>query len=700
MRAIRASTPPVIDGALDDDVWQTAPLPTGEWLSYNPLHGEAIPQKTTVWFSYDGDYLYFAFKCDDPSPANIKTSITRRDNIFNDDWIGLSLDALGTGQLSYHMMVNPNGVQLDMLNSVAGNEDPAPDWAWDSAGRLTDTGYAVEIRLPLQSIRFKGGNDIRMGLLFWRRISRSGVSVSWPPLAPGVWVFERHASLRFDRLDPRLAREVLPSATYGRTTLRESPTEWGAADGRSNVGVSTKVGLTSTITLDATVNPDFSQVESDAFQVEVNQRFPIFFAEKRPFFMEGAGIFSLAGAGGDNSLRTAVHTRRIVDPILGAKVTGSVGRVTFGTLTASDEAQGRALPDDDPNHGKQKLFNIGRAQYSLGPSNYVGALVTDVRFAGGSNRVAGADLSWRVNETQRFQAFALTSRTRATSDSESAAGVGAQATYSYETRAITVFGAVEHYDEGFRMETAFINRVGLTSGFSYIERNFYPGVSWLRRLSLVSFTQGGRDRLAGGNELQAMFAVRLRTTRQGFLDVDYSTGFEHWAGQRFDRGRPRTFGEVQLFRWLSLDGGWSTGNAVFYDAEAPFQGRSTTMNVGSTWQPNGRLSQRVAYDRVTFNRAATGKRVYSLNIVNTKTTYQFTRATSVRGILQYDSSRNRVLTDFLGSYEPTPGTVIYIGYGSLIERRDFVDGRWVPNTGEYRTTQRGLFVKASYLYRF
>ena len=151
---------------------RATPLPTGEFLSYNPLHGDPIPQKTTVWFAYDADYLYFAFKCDDPDPSGIKTSITRRDNIWQDDWVGLSLDALGTGQLSYHMMVNPSGVQLDMLNSVAGNEDPSPDWIWDSAGRLTETGYAVEIRLPLQSIRFKGGDDPRMGILFWRRVSR------------------------------------------------------------------------------------------------------------------------------------------------------------------------------------------------------------------------------------------------------------------------------------------------------------------------------------------------------------------------------------------------------------------------------------------------------------------------------------------------------------------------------------------------
>ena len=123
LRPPRAAEPPSIDGVLDDEVWRSGPLETGEWLSYNPLHGTAIPQKTKTWIAYDADYLYFAFQCDDPEPSQIKTSITRRDNIWSDDWVGLSLDALGTGQLSYHLLVNPSGVQLDMLNSASGGED-------------------------------------------------------------------------------------------------------------------------------------------------------------------------------------------------------------------------------------------------------------------------------------------------------------------------------------------------------------------------------------------------------------------------------------------------------------------------------------------------------------------------------------------------------------------------------------------------
>ena len=690
-RAARALSAPTIDGLLTDEAWQTPPLETGEWLSYSPLHGDHVPQTTTVWFAYDDDYLYFAFKCDDPEPSQIKTSVARRDTIGGDDWVAVSLDALGTGQLAYHMFVNPSGVQMDALNSVAGNEDSSPDWLWDTAGRLTDTGYAVEMRLPLQSIRFKGGRDARMGLMFFRRVSRLGVSVSWPPMAPGVWVFERHASLMFDDIEPRRVREILPSATYTRREALESPAVWGDADADPEFGFSAKLGLTSTVTLDATINPDFSQVESDAFQVEVNQRFPIFFREKRPFFMEGTGVFALAGGGGDNSLRTAVHTRRIVDPSFGAKLTGSMGRVTFGALSAVDDAGDR-----------DRFFNIGRAQYSLGPSNYVGALYTDTTSPVESNRVIGTDLSWRLSSKQRVDGFALFSRSQR-EDALPTTGAGAQVGYSFETEKWILGTAAEHYDRGFQMDTAFINRVGITSAWMFLNRSWYPDkvkYPWIRRIAFVTFNRGGTDRNAGGGEYVGVFGGQFNFSRQGFLRVQTQRGFEHWQGQRFDTDGVNAFGFVQAFRWLGVNGGIFMGGQVFYDEIDPFLGRQRSGGLGINLQPSGRLSEDIGLERVVFNRAATGEHVYTVTVVNSKTTYQFSRAFSVRAIAQYDSSRERVLTDFLSSYEPRPGTVVYVGYGSLIERRAFVDGQWVPLTGTFQTTQRGLFLKASYLYRF
>ncbi len=694
--------PPVIDGVLDDDAWHQAAAETGEWLSYNPLHGEKIPQTTRTWIGHDANYLYFAFQCDDPDPSAIKTSITRRDNIWSDDWVGISLDALGTGQYSYHMMVNPSGVQLDMLNSVSGGEDQSPDYVWDSAGRTNDKGYAVELRVPLQTIRFRGGQDVRMGILFWRRVSRTGFSVAWPPLEPGKWVFEKHAQLQFGELKPRLTRELIPSTTYARTQRRDAPSRWAGADDDGDFGISGKYGLSSTVTLDATVNPDFSQVESDAFQVEVNQRFPNFFSEKRPFFMEGAGIFTLAGQGNDNSLQAAVHTRKIVDPVFGAKVTGTFGRWAFGTLSALDQSPGRNLPEGHLDTGKDRLFNIARAQYSLGPSDYVGGIAIDTEFAGGYNRVVGTDLSWRVNSTQRLSGFALASATRDPHATESRSGIGAQAGYEYSTRKLVVIGYGEHYDRDFQMDTAFINRVGVTSGWGYAEYSFYPPKtkSWLLRISPFSFTQGGKDRNAGGSELLQVSGARFRFSRQGFVRVDRFDGYERWAGQRFDRVRHRYMGNVQLYRWLSLDGQVSTGAAVFYDETDPFQGSSRDARIGFTFQPSGRLSESVSYRHIAFDRKATGERVYDLDIIYSRTTYQFSRQFFLRAIVQYDSSRYRVLTDFLSSYELRPGTVVYAGYGSLIEKRGFADDQWIPGQGDYETSQRGLFFKASYLYRF
>jgi hypothetical protein len=710
IRAARVSEPPKIDGVLDDAAWSNSPIETGEWLSYNPLHGDRIPQRTNVWVTYDDNYFYFAFKCDDPDPSGIKTSISRRDNFGSDDWVGLSLDSLGNGQLSYHMMVNPSGIQLDLLNSVAGGEDSAPDWIWDSAGHATPTGYSVEVRLPLQSIHFKGGTDLHMGLLFWRKVSRTGVSVSWPALEPGKWVFERNAMLVVPDLQPRLPREVIPSGTFAAHQERATPNSWLDAQGQPDVGISTKLGLTSQVTLDATVNPDFSQVESDAFQVEVNQRFPIFYSEKRPFFMEGAGIFTLAGTlNGDQSLFSAVNTRTIVDPIAGAKITGSSSRTTFATLTAVDEVR----DSDDPDTKTHRTFNVGRAQYQLKPASYLGAIVTDVESSGAFNRVAGLDTSYKLSDTQTLTAFALQSFTRPGGEPGSHSGFGTQTRYTYETRRFTTQWHLEHYDTDFQMDTAFQNQVGDTNAYGYADYNFYPDKAkypWLRRIQPFTFNSATRDRIQNGDAFSTTDGIRVWFTRQGFFRFDISNGREPWVGRRFGGTRWRMQSNVQMTRWLRGYFNANAGAATFYDEVDcsttrtspcdPFQGDARNVSTGITFQPSGRFTQNVDYQRVAFDRRSTGERIYTVNIINTKTAYQFTPHFFLRNILQYDSSRARVLTDFLASYEPHPGTVVYAGYGSLIEQRDFVDGQWVSNAGRYRTSQRGLFLKTSYVLRF
>jgi Domain of unknown function (DUF5916)/Carbohydrate family 9 binding domain-like len=702
LTAHRATAAPVIDGRLDDVAWQTAPLALDTWRSYNPLYGQATPQTTEVWVAYDAQYLYLAFQCNDPEPARVRTSITRRDNIWNDDWVGFSLDALGTGQVAYHLMVNPSGVQLDMLNSSNSGEDQAPDWVWDSAGRRNEKGYAAEIRLPLETLRFKGGDRVTMGILFWRRVSRLGMSTSWPNLAPNEWVFQHHAPLVFDQLQPRPIREVIPSATYAGQQTRDVGGAWQGLDGRGDVGASGKLGLTSTITLDATVNPDFSQVESDAFQVEVNQRYPVFFSEKRPFFMEGAGLFNVAGAGnGDNNLNTAVHTRKIVDPIFGGKLTGSLGRLTFGTLVARDQAAGRDRPADDPREGHDATFVIGRAQYSLNPSNFAGLIYTDVEQASGYNRAAGADLSLNMRGGQSLSAMVLRTSTRDVVTLENSSGAAGQFNYGVSRRRFDLFGLAEHYDRDFRMDTAFYRRTGFTSGWVFGALSLYPDkkIPWLYRIVPFTFTGGGRDRIQEGDERYSVNGIRFHTTRNGFFRVDYYAAREPWQGVEYDTSRIRAFGGLQIVSWLRVFANFNVGGAIYYDDTAPFQGDSRSTSLDLTFQPNARLTEDVSIQRVDFDRRDTGADVYSLTLVNTRTTYQFSRQLYARGIVQYDSSRRRILTDLLGSYELRPGTVLFVGYGSLLERRAF-DGEPSDAADGYRTTHRGLFLKASYLHRF
>src|SRR5688500_8966204 len=280
----RAAQPPTIDGVLDDVTWQqTEPMPTSEWKSYNPTRGDPMPDayRTDVRIAYDDRNIYFAFHCRDNEPDKIRTNVTKRDSAFNDDWLALSLDSAGTGQSAYHLFTNPSGSQMDALQTSASGEQFDADMLWFSAAKTTADGYVVEVQIPLQTLRFKGGDAVRMGLVFFRKVSRIGVSYAWPEMPPGQWVFDRPSHIVFSNLRPRRLVEVLPSATYNISQERADEAGWNSADNKYNFGASGKFGLTSGITLDGTVNPDFSQVESDAFQVEVNQRFPVFFSEDR-----------------------------------------------------------------------------------------------------------------------------------------------------------------------------------------------------------------------------------------------------------------------------------------------------------------------------------------------------------------------------------------------------------------------------------
>ena len=705
----RASAAPKIDGILDDEAWKVAPLPMtfDQWVSYGPVRGDKMPEiyKTEVRVTYDDRNIYFAFHCFDNEPDKIRTNVSRRDSAFNDDWVALSLDSAGNGQTAYHLFSNPSGSQMDAINTSASGEQFDADVVWYSVAKTTSDGYVVEMSIPLQTLRFKGGDKVRMGLVFFRKVSRTGYSYAWPEMLPGQWVFDRPSHIVFDNLQPRRLVELLPSVTYGvRQERTVSSSQWGDADNDTHVGASGKFGITSGVTLDGTINPDFSQVESDQFQITVNQRYPLFFSEKRPFFMEGMGLFNVAH--GDN-MRTAVHTRKIVDPIFGAKLTGTVGRTTFGVLSANDDHPGDVGDRGEEFADRNKLSTIGRATYALRRSDYVGGIFTQTQHAGRSNFAAGADLSIRLSTPQALNASFLTTKT--SDGSSDMQGNGGHVAYTYETRRFQTGLQVEHYDRDFQMDTAFYRRTGFTAGYTYNEINFYPTAAkkiGLQRVNPFVFAKYGTDRIQDGDEWFFNTGVRANFTRQGFVNVEISRGEEAWQGRQY-----KTYNDafgfigVQIMRWLNVFGGGGAGPSIYYDEVAPFQGYSQFSFFGFTFQPNQHLSESIEGNTVRFDRASNGERVYSVDVLNSRTTYQFNKHFLVRLLAQYDSSSHRVLTDFLASYEFVPGTVFHAGYGSLYER-----GQTDPRAADanspvrleekYRATDRGLFFKASYLKRF
>jgi hypothetical protein len=709
-RVTRATQAPKIDGVLDDAAWaQLTPMPTGQWKSYNPNRGDDMPgvYKTDVRVTYDDRNVYFAFHCFDNEPDKIRTNVAKRDATFSDDWIAISLDSAGTGQAAYHLFSNPSASQMDALNTSASGEQFDADMVWYSGAKTTADGYVVEFQIPLQTLRFSGGDEVSMNLVMFRKVSRIGYSYAWPEMLPGQWVFDRPSRLIFSNLKPRRLVEVLPSMTYGINQQRETSDSWGDADDKFNFGASGKIGITSGITLDGTINPDFSQVESDAFQVQVNQRFPVFFSEKRPFFMEGMGLFNIAGTGGDGNMRTAVHTRRIVDPIFGSKLTGTLGKTAFGVLNAVDDSPTPPFTiEGEPFNVANKVTTIGRATYGLGRSDYAGGIFTHTQHDGRNNFVAGGDISMRRGAAHQFSATFLAT---STTDRENAGtnGNSAQATYTFATRRWYVNSQVEHYDEDFAMDTAFINRTGFTGGWSFGEVSFYPKSTWMQRIHPFYFAQYGRDRVQGGDYDFIHTGIRFNVTRQGFLNFSHGRGHEAWQGTEYRTGSDfNFFGNMQTLRWLNLSGNYRFGPAIFYDEIDPFQGRSRSLNIETTVQPNQHLSQNFEFSRVRFWRPDTGADVFDVNIVNSKTTYQFDKHFLVRFLAQYDSSQDRVLTDFLASYEFVPGTVFHVGYGSLYEK-GFGSVEPVPGGGlpvdprdRFLMINRGLFIKASYLRRF
>lgn len=704
---VPGTNPIIIDGQLEEEMWKQEPLKE-VFITIFPHFGKQLTEKTEVWAAYDNNSLYFAFKCYDTQPDRIKTSVVQRDKITNDDQVAVWLDTMNSRQSSYEFFVNPSGIQMDGVSSSVSKEDLTPDFVWDSAGKITGDGYQVEIRIPLESIRYQvdKNKEVKMGVMFYRKITRLGALATWPEVKPGETEFVGMTTLVYRGIKKSGIRmEILPNFTHNRDSRRIEPDTWEKSTD-TNIGIGIKYGITSSITAEAAVNPDFSQVESDVFQVEVNRRYPLFYSEKRPFFMESQDVLDFAVAHHTMAsvlergmMISPIHTRRIVDPGWAVKLSGSSSRINFAFLAANDRSAGEAV-----NEGKSALFGIFRAKYNLGEDNTLGILYTGRRFSGAGERndVGGMDLKYRFSKNLRVSLSYLHSVTRTGENQPLENGGGWNAIFQYISLRSIFMAAYERYDTDFFMASAFQDRVGISRwwfGFGPYINVKIKQFPWLKRLVPYIHYAKLHDLGTKMNDISRVLGLYMNFAPMGQLYLEYRSEDEAWKGKIFDRKYFIALGDIQLSNWLYIHGNLYWGGQIYYHADDPFPGNDRTIDIGITLEPSSKLKMGLNYVHSLFKNKQTKEKIYSVNIYNFRTSYQFNKYFFIRGILRYDDLQEKLLTDFLASFTLIPGTVVHLGYGSLYLKNQWQNNMWVPGQGDLIKMRQSLFFKASYLWR-
>jgi hypothetical protein len=694
LRAARLERPPVIDGVLDDEAWQRAPRVTG-FKTFVPDFGKAMADDTVAYYAYDAANLYFAFRALESEPGKIKASVANRDTIHSDDFVCINLDSFNDQQALYAFYVNPAGIQEDS-RYTSGNEDRGFDAVWDSAARIDEKGFSVEIRIPLASIRYQGGDVTTMGIIFERFVSRRKEHGAWPELDPkaGLNVLTQMYPLQFSGLGRQRVLEVLPAATYGRQRTWTSG-RMEAQDSAAEFGVTAKYGITAQLTADGTYNPDFSQIEADAGQIDINLRAPLFFPEKRPFFLEGREIFALGGPTQGLPLQAIVHTRTIQDPRGGVKVSGKLSsRDTMAALYSADELAPAGAA------GEESLAQVGAVRYKRGlrQDSYLGGFYTGRSDTNGFNRVAGADGSVRIDRSSAISFYAFGSSTGGTGRTIQGDGHAVGAQYTRSTRRLDAGALALDISKAFVTETGYLTRNGVGSVGAWFQPMFYPTRGVVQRVKVIAFSMQTRDAFSGLWESYNPLGVHLTLAGAGEAQADCTPSTEVFEGSRFPTTGCRVAASKQFSKRLRVAGDLAYGRAIYYSAE-PFGGRATRASASVVLQPSDQWSETLTVVYATFDRETDGTRLYDYGIYRSKTTFQANRYLLFRGILEYNSFKRQLITDFLVSFIYIPGTAVHAGYGSLYER-PLTAGIDRPDEAPLVETRRGFFCKASYLWRF
>ncbi len=704
-----------------------------------PTDGAPATQKTSVFMGYDSKNLYFLWVCSDSEPGRIRAHMSRREQIYEDDYVEVTLDTFKDQRHAFVFASNPLGVQADGLWTEGNTEaDNTWDTLWHSRGELTPHGFLVWQSIPFRSLRFADSAVQGWGIVLRRHIARADEQVYWPRVSSRIaGRLNQEAMLRgLEKAERARNVQFIPYTTtrgYRSLDTRDAANpRFVTRRAEVQAGLDSKFVFQNSLVLDVAVNPDFSQVESDEPQNTVNQRFEVFFPEKRPFFMENSNYFS------SGPLTQLVFTRRIADPQFGAKLTGKRGPWTLAMLAADDASPGEAVTDQDPLRGRKAYYGVVRMAHDIGTQSSVGALYTDREFAGQFNRVVGVDANIRLSSNWTSN---LRSSVSATLDQNRAGGSASwrtahEAALTGNGRRFSYTAQYQDIAPGFQTEAGFLTRNDIRRIYQYFHFYFRPE---------------GKHLVHWGPELSAErvydhtgLAIGWKVTANLVFGLKRSSYFAPITGVQSDTLRPQDFSgltENRTFsggfagfvfgsaptRWLSLRTllvRSDTMNLVVPSGQPPNKAVDTLITQALTIRPSERLQIDGSYllDRVIHDRL--GRAVFNNHIFRAKTNVQVNRELSFRVIGQYngllanqaysalETTKNLNL-DFLVTYLLHPGTAVYLGYNSNLQNLapglcnrapgltqcDPSTSRPVRTSGPFINDGRIFFVKISYLFR-
>jgi hypothetical protein len=590
--------------------------------------------------------------------------------------------------------VNPLGIQGD-TRYAGGKEDGGFDLVFYSAGKIDKEGYAIEVKIPLKSIRYTHKKTIQMGVLFERKISRESEQGTFPHMSPdrGFDFLNQMAPLVYHDLKQYTLFELLPAVTYHRNYAEEQG-KLELNKRRGDFSLTAKYGLTSDLILDGTYNPDFSQVEADAGQVDINLRYSLFYPEKRPFFQEGNENFNLAVTSQWDSLQSAVHTRTIVDPIAGIKLSGKIGNKNMiASIFAIDELG----EYENGSNSDNAYFTIFRYKRAFKGDSYLGGIYAGREKKNHFNRVLGFDGQARISKASMLSFHGLFSSTKQDELSDIEDGHAMALQYQYGTRNIDYRMGLTDLSSDFITETGYVTRTGIFRGELVVKPKFYPKSKFLRRLDAEFHTRQTRDKPSSRWETYNHLSFIHHLMGTSVLLMRYAQSTEIFLGERFDISGWTFLFNSQITKQLFASCLYRNRQAIYF-SEEPFQGRETILTAGLSYLPSERLSTELDFTYYDFFRKSDSQKIYDYPITRLKLTYQLNKYLFFRGILEYNEYRKELFTDFLASFTYIPGTVIHFGYGSLYNKSRYHNGQYL-DSHRFMEIKRGFFFKASYLWR-